>query len=106
MNKLSAIFCLLAGSAAMDAQESRFPQLKLDDTSGDQRALAERFLKETRTGLTGPWNVMLRSPNMSENLLNIYNYFRWKTALPQPLVEVAANRGGTRPHTGAAEEDG
>jgi len=32
---------------------------------------------------------MLRSPEMSEGLLNLYNYFRWKTALPQPLVELA-----------------
>jgi 4-carboxymuconolactone decarboxylase len=80
---------LLACSGAAFAQTDRFPQLKLEDTAGDQRALAERMLKETRIGLGGPWNVMLRSPNMSEGLLNLYNYFRWKTALPQPLVELA-----------------
>ena len=80
---------LLACSCAALAQADRFPQLKLEDTQGDQRALAERMLKETRTGLSGPWNVMLRSPSMSEGLLSLYNYFRWKTALPQPLVELA-----------------
>jgi 4-carboxymuconolactone decarboxylase len=80
---------LLACSGAAFAQPDRFPPLKLEDTQGDQRALAERMLKETRIGLGGPWNVMLRSPNMSEGLLNLYNYFRWKTALPQPLVELA-----------------
>jgi len=80
---------LLACSGAAFAQTDRFPQLKVEDTAGDQRALAERMLKETRIGLGGPWNVMLRSPNMSEGLLNLYNYFRWKTALPQPLVELA-----------------
>ena len=81
---------LLACSSSALAQVDRFPQLKLEDTQGgDQRALAERMLKETRIGLGGPWNVMLRSPNMSEGLLNLYNYFRWKTALPQPLVELA-----------------
>src|SRR3954454_18973476 len=79
---------LLAFAGSGFAQD-RFPQLKLEDTSGDQRALAERMLKETRVGLGGPWNVMLRSPEMSEGLLSIYNYFRWKTALPQPLVELA-----------------
>ncbi len=26
---------------------------------------------------------------MSENLLNIYNYYRWKSALPKPLMELA-----------------
>src|SRR6266436_1496482 len=80
---------LLASAVAASAQQDRFRQLKLEDTSGDQRALAERMLKQTRVGLGGPWNVMLRSPEMSEGLLSLYNYFRWKTALPQPLVELA-----------------
>ncbi len=80
---------LLASAIAASAQQDRFRQLKLEDTSGDQRALAERMLKETRVGLGGPWNVMLRSPEMSEGLLSLYNYFRWKTALPHPLVELA-----------------
>jgi 4-carboxymuconolactone decarboxylase len=89
MKNLLTALGLLACSSAGFAQADRFPQLKLEDTQGDQRALAERMLKETRIGLGGPWNVMLRSPNMSEGLLNLYNYFRWKTALPQPLVELA-----------------
>jgi 4-carboxymuconolactone decarboxylase len=80
---------LLASAGVASAQQDRFPQLKLEDTSGTQRALAERMLKETRIGLAGPWNIMLRSPEMSEGLLSLYNYFRWKTGLPQPLVELA-----------------
>src|SRR5260370_19416602 len=80
---------LLAYALAASAQQDRFRRLKLEDTSGDQRALAERMLKETRVGLGGPWNIMLRSPEMSVGLLSLYNYFRWKTALPQPLVELA-----------------
>jgi len=80
---------LLAYALAASAQQDRFRQLKLEDTTADQRALAERMLKETRVGLGGPWNIMLRSPEMSEGLLSLYNYFRWKTALPHPLVELA-----------------
>src|SRR6185295_9765696 len=80
---------MLAFPFTAAAQQERFRQLKLEDTSGDQRALAERMLKETRVGLGGPWNVMLRSPEMSEGLLSLYNYFRWKTALPHALVELA-----------------
>src|SRR5258708_30894763 len=79
----------LAGAFAADAQQDRFAQLKLEDTSGNQRALAERMLKETRVGLGGPWNVMLRSPEMSEGLLSLSNYFRWETARPPPLLELA-----------------
>jgi len=80
---------LLASALAASAQQDRFRLLKLEDTSGDQHALAERMLKETRVGLGGPWNVMLRSPEMSQGLLSLYNYFRWKTALPRPLMELA-----------------
>jgi 4-carboxymuconolactone decarboxylase len=80
---------MLASALAASAQQDRFRQLRLEDTSGDQHALAERMLKETRVGLGGPWNVMLRSPEMSQGLLSLYNYFRWKTALPRPLVELA-----------------
>ena len=73
-----AALCLLVCSSAAFAQADRFPQLKLEDTQSDQRPRAERMLKETRIGLGGPWNVMLRSPNMSEGLLSLYNYFRWR----------------------------
>lgn len=70
-------------------QAARFEQRTLEDTKGEERVLAERFLKETRTGLGGPWNIMLRSPEMSTHLLEIYNYFRWKTKLPKNLMEEA-----------------
>jgi 4-carboxymuconolactone decarboxylase len=71
------------------AQAPRMPQLKLEDTAGEQRAMAERMLKQTRSGLTGPFNAMLRSPEMSQGLMDLYLYFRYKTALPRPLVELA-----------------
>lgn len=79
---------ILLLSVAVVAQP-RFVQKKLEDTAGEERALAERFLKETRVGLGGPWNVMLRSPAMSEHLLETYRYFRWKSALPKNLMEIA-----------------
>jgi 4-carboxymuconolactone decarboxylase len=84
---LSRILVLVCASAAA-AQHPRLPQLKLEDTTGDQRALAERMLKQTRSGLTGPFNAMLRSPEMSQGLMDLYLYFRYKTALPRPLVEL------------------
>lgn len=76
-------------AVCVQAQQPRLPQLKLEDTTGDQRVLAERMIKETRSGLTGPFNPMLRSPEMSQGLMNLYNYFRHNTALPRPLVELA-----------------
>src|SRR5271165_1574011 len=80
---------LLIAALPLCAQQPRLPQLKLEDLTGDQRALAERMIGETRSGLGGPFNSMLRSPQMSEGLMSLYNYFRHNTALPRPLVELA-----------------
>lgn len=83
---LTATFLLAASCAS--GQQPRFPQLTLEDTAGDQRAVAERMLKETRAGLGGPWNIMLRSPEMAAGMLDLYNHFRWRSALPARLVEL------------------
>ena len=85
--RLGAVAAVLACSARLFAEQPRFPQLKLEDTSGDQRAVADRMLKETRVGLGGPWNVLLRSPTAAQGMMDLYNYFRWKSALPARLVE-------------------
>ncbi len=66
----------------------RFPQYRLEDThEGEQRDLAERLLRETRVGLAGPWNVMLRSPKMATSLVDLYRHFRWTTSLSAAVVE-------------------
>jgi 4-carboxymuconolactone decarboxylase len=77
---------LLAVGAAF-AQGPRFPQLTPAQISSDQKETADRMLKETRTGLGGPWNVALRSPGMAARLLDAYNYYRWKSNLPPRLTE-------------------
>ena len=74
-------------SARFFAQQPRFPQLTLEQTAGDQRALADRMMKETRAGIGGPWNIMLRSPGMAEGVLSLYNYYRRKTALAPRQME-------------------
>jgi 4-carboxymuconolactone decarboxylase len=80
---------LLAVVTGLAAQQTRMPQLKLEDTSGEQKALAERMIKQTRSGLTGPFNSMLRSPEMSQGLMDLYLYFRYKTGLSRSHVELA-----------------
>jgi 4-carboxymuconolactone decarboxylase len=75
-------------AAGLVAQQSRFPELKLDDTSGEQRAVAERMLKETRVGLGGPWNILLRSPTVAQGVVDLYHYFRWNSSLPTRLIEL------------------
>ena len=87
---MSALPCVLVFvlAAGLRAQQSRFPQLKIEEVTAEQRPLAERMIKETRVGLGGPWNVMLRSPAMAASVVDLYNYFRWRSALPNRLVEL------------------
>jgi 4-carboxymuconolactone decarboxylase len=84
---LASAVAVLAFATTFSGQQPRFPQLKLEETQGDQRALAERMMKETRVGIGGPWNIMLRSPGMGEGVLNLYNYYRRKTMLTPPQME-------------------
>ncbi|HXB69146.1 MAG TPA: alpha/beta hydrolase-fold protein [Candidatus Acidoferrales bacterium] len=84
---IAAVAWTALGGAALAQQQERFPQLKLEDTSGAQRTLAERMLKETRTGMGGPWNVALRSPVAGQALMDLYNYYRYNSSLSARLVE-------------------
>ncbi len=85
---MRTLFCLFGFAVAVAAQQPRFPQLKLEDTSGEQKALAERMLKETRVGLGGPWNIMLRSPSVGSPVMDLYNYFRFNSSLSTRIVEL------------------
>lgn len=66
----------------------RLPQLKLEETTPEQRPVAERMLKETRVGLGGPWSIMLRSPTPAKAMIDLYHYFRWDSGLPARIVEL------------------
>lgn len=82
-------FVLLGCAALLAAQQApRFPQLKIEDTSGERHALAERMLKETRVGLGGPWNIALRSPAVGTAVMDLYDYFRWHSSLNNRIVEL------------------
>ena len=75
--------------AQISGEEPRFPQLKLDQLSGQQRAVAEEVLKISRVGLGGPHNPLLRSPVMYERMLRLFDYLRFNTSVPRRLNEFA-----------------
>lgn len=79
---------LLLCATGLVAQQPRFPQLKLEETTpGPQRTVAEKMIKETRVGMGGPWNIMLRSPTTAQAMVDLYHYFRWDSSLSTRLVE-------------------
>ncbi len=67
----------------------RFPQLTKETLSGEQRRVAAEITKQSSSGIGGPWNVMLRSPEMADRLTRLLDYLRFKTSLPLRLNEFA-----------------
>lgn len=71
------------------AEERRFKQLTMQDLSPEQRHAAGPAVAMSSAGLQGLYNVMLRSPGLSERLLPLEEYVRVKTSLPAKLNEFA-----------------
>lgn len=65
----------------------RFQPLSYDAMTVQQKALADSILAGPRTSLDGPFNVLLRSPEMGELAQNFGAYTRYHSSLPPKLNE-------------------
>jgi 4-carboxymuconolactone decarboxylase len=70
-------------------KEPRFPQLKVEQLNDRQRPFADEILKVSSIGISGPYNMMLRSPVMGERLFAMLDYLRFNTSVPRRLNEFA-----------------
>lgn len=82
---------LSLGVAVVGAQtgSGRFPQLNKDALTPEQQRVAGEIVKQSSSGIQGPWNVMLRSPEMADRLTKLLDYLRLKTSVPLRLNEMA-----------------
>jgi 4-carboxymuconolactone decarboxylase len=68
----------------------RFPEFKMEQLNDQQRPLGEKILKVSSTGtLSGPNNLMLRSPEMGDRLFMLIDYLRFHTSISHRLNEFA-----------------
>jgi 4-carboxymuconolactone decarboxylase len=67
----------------------RFPQLTRDDLDPATLPLADEIVRISRSGLGGPYNVLLRSPVLAERMKRLLDYLRFETSLPMALNEFA-----------------
>src|SRR5712691_12578931 len=70
-------------------KEQRFPLLKLDQLNDQQRPFADEILKVASIGISGPFNMMLRSPVMGQRMFAMLDYLRFNTSVPRKLNEFA-----------------
>jgi len=68
----------------------RFPEFRMEQLNDQQRPLGEKILKVSSTGtLSGPNNLMLRSPEMGDRLFMLIDYLRFHTSISHRLNEFA-----------------
>src|SRR5277367_5103792 len=65
----------------------RFKPLTYEEMTPEQKKLSDDLLNGPRHSMDGPFNVMLRSPEMGEAAQQLGLYFRFHTSLPTKLNE-------------------
>ncbi|MBB5201721.1 carboxymuconolactone decarboxylase family protein [Glaciimonas immobilis] len=70
-------------------QPKRFPQLTMENIAPQSKILAQEIVAISSVGLSGPYNVMLRSPVFAERMKRLLDYLRFETSLPKRLNEFA-----------------
>jgi 4-carboxymuconolactone decarboxylase len=67
----------------------RFKPLTWDQMTPEQRTMTMNVLTGPRRGLGGPFNVLLRSPEMGDYAQKLGEYARFRPAVPAKLKELA-----------------
>src|SRR4051794_38458852 len=67
----------------------RFKPLAFDDMTPAQKTMIEHLLAGPRAGADGPFNVLLRSPEMGDLAQQFGASTRFNTSVPRKLNELA-----------------
>jgi 4-carboxymuconolactone decarboxylase len=92
--------CSLLVACAVTAQAPAIPQdlglrgdrfrpLKSEELTPEQRKMIEHLLSGERAGTTGPFNVLLRSPEMGDLAQQFGAEMRYHSSIPRKLNEFA-----------------
>jgi 4-carboxymuconolactone decarboxylase len=92
--------CSLLAACAVTAQApaipkdlglrgDRFKPLKSEELTPEQRKMIEHLLAGERSGTTGPFNVLLRSPEMGDLAQQFGAQMRYHSSIPRKLNEFA-----------------
>ncbi|MFL5252447.1 MAG: carboxymuconolactone decarboxylase family protein [Rhodopila sp.] len=77
--------------------EQRFPTLTPETMTDEQRAVAEAIQSGPRgAGLRGPFNALLRSPQLCDLVQRVGAYVRFGSSIPAPLNELAICMAGRK----------
>jgi 4-carboxymuconolactone decarboxylase len=69
--------------------QERLPQITYESLAPEVRPLADDILKVSSAALGGPYNALLRSPDMARRCFELLDYLRFKTSVDKRLNEFA-----------------
>jgi 4-carboxymuconolactone decarboxylase len=67
----------------------RFKQITYEELAPEVRPLADDILKVSSAALGGPYNALLRSPDMARRCFDFLDYLRFRTSVSKRLNEFA-----------------
>ena len=67
----------------------RLAQIRYEDLPPSVRPLADDILRVSSAALGGPYNALLRSPDMARRAFDFLDYLRFRTSVPKRLNEFA-----------------
>lgn len=74
---------------ALNLIGDRFKPLTYDAMTPEQRTLTDKILAGPRTSMGGPFNALLRSPELGDLAQQLGAYARFRSSLPRHLNEMA-----------------
>jgi len=74
---------------ALNLRGDRFKPLTWEQLTPEQKTMVNDLLSGTRTSLNGPFNALLRSPEMGNLAQKLGEYLRFRTSVPKRLNEMA-----------------
>lgn len=75
----------------------RFPELTPDQLTPEQKKVVDSIQSGPRgAGLRGPFNALLRSPDLCDLVQRVGAYVRFSSSIPRPLNEMAICMAGRK----------
>ena len=89
LGALAAGLLAMAGTSTVGREQPRFKPLGENDMSDAQRKVYREIASGPRGGVRGPFNALLRSPELADRAQKFGEYVRFNNSLPERLREFA-----------------
>jgi 4-carboxymuconolactone decarboxylase len=86
---LGATIAIAQQTRVLNLRGDRFKPLTWDGLTAEQKTMVNDLLAGKRTSLDGPFNALLRSPEMGNLSQKLGEYLRFRTSVPRRLNEMA-----------------